>query len=139
LDSKEVARILTYDPDIINIAKKTYQPKEEDNWSDDYKAIFREQVKKGTAEGFGIIPNQIIRDKITELILSQSDKNRKNAEEKNKRKAKIFEVAKQTEKKQLLDKWTEPCNSPEEECNLDICYKYALPNGEIEIVRNHTW
>lgn len=51
----------------------------------------------------------------------------------------IFEKARITGEKQLLSKTTCECNNPREECNLDILYLYALPNGETEEIRTHTW
>jgi len=51
----------------------------------------------------------------------------------------IFEKAKTTGKKQEIERFTEECNDPDEECNVDICVKYALPNGKIDVTRNHTW
>jgi len=50
-----------------------------------------------------------------------------------------FEAARRTSKPVLLRRWSEECNDPREECNLDICEEYALPDGETRITRRHTW
>ena len=55
-----------------------------------------------------------------------------------KRKAK-FERARETGEPVLLQKWSEPCNDPREECSLDICCQYAMPDGSVKVERNHAW
>jgi len=55
-----------------------------------------------------------------------------------KRKAK-FERARETGEPVLLQKWSEPCNDPREECSLDICCQYAMPDGSVKTERQHTW
>ncbi|MGL5821153.1 MAG: hypothetical protein ACRCYE_05905 [Sarcina sp.] len=70
------------------------------------------------------------------------EKIRKENEADEKREAKINRlktIARDTGEKQLYDSMTLPCNSKHEECNMDILYKYILPNGEFEEVRTHTW
>ena len=47
--------------------------------------------------------------------------------------------AMQTGEKQLIKKWFEPCNDENEECNLDMVYLYAMPDGTKKTVRQHTW
>ena len=51
----------------------------------------------------------------------------------------IFDKAKETGKKQLLHHYSDDCNDPNEECDVDIIYEYAMPNGTIEAERQHTW
>jgi len=55
-----------------------------------------------------------------------------------KRQAK-FDKARETGRPVLLEKWTEPCNDPREECSLDIVQQYAMPDGSVKTERNHTW
>ena len=62
----------------------------------------------------------------------------KKAEEKAKE-DKIFKYAKASGIKQVLKRWTEECNDPNEECDIDNVVLYAMPDGTTEIVRNHTW
>ena len=51
----------------------------------------------------------------------------------------IFDKAKETGERQLLQKWSEHCNDPKEECNLDMVYIYAMPDGTTKQERHHTW
>lgn len=77
---------------------------------------------------------------MTEEKIKEMEAETKAREEKRVRhKEEKFEEAKRTGKKVLLNKWTEPCNNPKEECDLDVITQYALPDGTIQTVRNHTW
>jgi len=51
----------------------------------------------------------------------------------------IFALAKQTGIKQELSRATESCCDANEECNMDIVIKYAMPDGTVTIERQHTW
>jgi len=55
-----------------------------------------------------------------------------------KRKA-IFTKAKETGEKQLLTSWSTECCNPREECNIDIHYQWAMPNGTVKCTWTHTW
>lgn len=80
-------------------------------------------------------------------IVQESKKNiDKKAEEKAaaekkeaERRASIFNKARQTGEKQVLKIWSEPCNDPREECNIDNIILYAMPDGSTKTVRVHTW
>ncbi len=50
-----------------------------------------------------------------------------------------FDEARETGKSVLLQKWTEPCNDPKEECSLDIVRVYAMPDGTQKVERVHTY
>lgn len=56
----------------------------------------------------------------------------------NKRLA-AFARAKDTGERQMLRQLAEDCDDPREECSLDICTEWALPDGSTEITRQHTW
>jgi hypothetical protein len=60
------------------------------------------------------------------------------AEKEAKRQA-IFGKAKETGKKQLLRQWSDECNDPNESCNVDTVYEWAMPDGTTKIERYHTW
>ena len=62
-----------------------------------------------------------------------------NKEDKKEEFQEFFETARSTGKKQLIKKWIEPCNDKNEECNLDMVYLYAMPNGMQKKIRQHTW
>jgi len=67
-----------------------------------------------------------------------AEKEAKKVEKEDKEKA-IFETAKTTGEKQLIEKYTVECNDPHEECDIDIITVYAMPDGTKKTVRNHTW
>ena len=74
---------------------------------------------------------------------SAGNKNRhfyikKREKKENERKA-IFDKAKKTGVKQELKRWSEECNDPNEDCDIDIIIEYAMPDGTIKTERNHTW
>lgn len=70
------------------------------------------------------------------------EKNKKKLEKKKKeeeRVQKLFELAKETGESQIIRRWTEPCNDPYEECDIDEVCIMAMPDGSEKKVRNHTW
>lgn len=75
--------------------------------------------------------------KLTDAIKLDELLERK-ANEEARRKA-IFDKARETGEKQELSHWTEPCNDPNEECDIDWVYIYAMPDGTTKKVRHHTW
>lgn len=86
------------------------------------KAITEESEKQAET-------NRIEREKQAEI-----KKEGKEAERKT-----IFDKARITGEKQVLNHWTDECNDPNEDCSLDIIYQYAMPDGSITEVRSHTW
>ncbi len=62
----------------------------------------------------------------------------KKAAAETERQAKFAE-ARETGKPVFLEKWSEPCSDPREECSLDIVAQYAMPDGSTKTVRQHTW
>jgi hypothetical protein len=140
LFAEEIAKILNKDEELKQIAVNTYQPDpENENWNEEYLTWFRSAAKEKEAPGYGIIPNHIIKSKITEIILNKTAEENKTKEEEQNRINNIFETAKKTGEKQLISKWLEDCNDPREECNTDICCEWAMPDGTRQYTRNHTW
>lgn len=136
LEHSKIAKTLTKDPEIEQIAINNYQPDSESkNWNDEYRTWFRSAVEKKTAPGKGFISNQIIREKITNIVLGIMDKEqgKENAE------LQIFAKAKQTGVKQVLKSYMTECNDPNEECSQDHVVIYAMPNGTKKTERMHTW
>lgn len=82
---------------------------------------------------------EYIFEKAKEIDLKETLKRDKLREEKEKEKQKIFDIAKVTGEKQKLYSYSEPCNDRNEACEVDIITVYALPNGDIEEIRSHTW
>jgi len=68
--------------------------------------------------------------------LEEKERQQKEKEEKNKE---VFNKAHETGERQLLYKYSDDCNDPTEDCSLDMVYIYAMPDGKIETVRQHTW
>lgn len=135
----DIAKILNHDEELKQIAIETYRPDPERNWNEEYLAWFRAAAKEKKAPGYGIIPNHIIRAKITDIILRKTAEENKAKEEEQNRINSIFEIARKTGEKQLINKWLEDCNDPREECNTDICCEWAMPDGTRQYTRNHTW
>ncbi|MDT8718259.1 hypothetical protein IAI10_16450 [Clostridium sp. 19966] len=96
---------------------------------------FEEEVQK-----YHDYPNDVVTGfemKLSDAIKLDEYLNKK-VENEAKIKA-IFDKAKETGEKQELEHWTDPCNDPDEECDLDIVYVYAMPDGTTQKIRNHTW
>lgn len=68
----------------------------------------------------------------------KEEKAAKQAEREAARQAK-FDEAKTTGSPVLLRRWDTECCDPREECNLDIHYEYALPDGKTLHEWHHTW
>lgn len=51
----------------------------------------------------------------------------------------IFDKAKKTGEKQLIFRWWDDCDEPDEQCDLDLVHLYAMPDGSEKIERQHTW
>ena len=66
-------------------------------------------------------------------------KEQEQKEEKEAIKAKIFGKAKETNEKQLLDRFMVPCSDRNEECDADTVSVYAMPDGSEKTVQNHAW
>ena len=50
-----------------------------------------------------------------------------------------FSEAKRTGKPVVIKQWSEECNDPNEECDIDNVYVYAMPDGSTKKERHHTW
>lgn len=51
----------------------------------------------------------------------------------------VFEIAKKTGEKQIIERYTVPCPDHKEECNTDIVTVWAMPDGSKTTTQNHTW
>lgn len=51
----------------------------------------------------------------------------------------IFQKAKETGDKQILERYPVECSDPNESCDLDIVTVYAMPDGTTQRTQNHTW
>lgn len=81
--------------------------------------------------------------KLAELAeMKAQEKERKKIEKEKaekKRIKKIFEKARETGEKQVIEQYSVPCNNPEEDCDIDIITVYAMPDGTKKTERHHTW
>jgi len=140
LFNDEIAKILSRDPELKQIAFDSYIPyPENENWNEETKRIYRANVERKRVSGYGIIPNSVIREKINKLLTAEYNKDLKEEQEREDNIKELLKKAKETGEKQLISKWTEDCNDPREECNTDICYYWAMPDGTTTETRNHTW
>jgi hypothetical protein len=73
-----------------------------------------------------------------ELEEIERKKAEKAAERESIRRAK-FEEAARTGKPVELRRWTDQCDDPREECDIDSVIEYAMPDGSTKIERHHTW
>lgn len=71
--------------------------------------------------------------------LLKMGENKKHKQEAELKRLQAFETAKKTGTKQFLSSWSEECNEPEESCDIDNVYLYAMPDGSMKEERNHTW
>ena len=140
LSNEKIAKELTDNSKIKEIAIKTYTPYPENkNWSKEYKRIYQENVKNRVEKGYGTIPNKIIREEISKIIKDFIEEQNIIKAQSEKTFNNLLLKAKATGEEQVIKKWSEPCNDPNEECSLDICSEYIMPNGIIEHRRHHTW
>lgn len=136
----EIAKILTTYDEVKKIAEETYVPfPEHKDWSEEYKECHREAVKEGIAPGHGTIPNKIAKEKIKGILLAAMEKEREEKRRKQEELEAFFKLAESTGKKQCIRSWHVPCCDPKEECSLDICYEFAMPDGTTKVEKNHTW
>jgi hypothetical protein len=131
---------LNADTELKAIAVDTYRPYPEHmNWSDETKMIYRENVARRVASGYGIIPNKIMREKITKLIEAEIEKEKIKQQKKDKRIQELLSKAKDTNEPQIISQGTVPCSDRHEECNTDIVTVYAMPDGTVKTEQCHTW
>lgn len=139
IDENEIAKILTKDKELEHIAWETYRPIPEGNWVEQYLNWFREAAKEKKAPGYGLIPNSIIRQKITEIIKPIIEEENRKKQEEEERINNLFKLAKETGEKQLIREWVAPCNDKNEECSWDFCYLWAMPDGTKKVTRIHAY
>jgi hypothetical protein len=57
---------------------------------------------------------------------------------KQNKKADAFSEAARTGQKVILKQWSEDCNDPSEECDIDNIIQYAMPDGTTKTIRSHS-
>ena len=140
LFADKIKDILNRDPELKSIAVETWKPyKENENWSDETKEVYRKNVELKKAAGYGIIPNAVMREKIEKILKETRDYEEENERKYNERVNELIEKARLTGEKQLISKCTVPCNDSKVECSTDICYYWAMPDGTTRETRTHTY
>lgn len=81
------------------------------------------------------VPYEKVRTLAEKKAKIRAEKNAKKEAEK----AAKFAKAKETGKPVLLEKWTTDCCDPNESCDIDVHYKYAMPDGSTKHQWVHTW
>jgi hypothetical protein len=75
-----------------------------------------------------------------ELTLAEVlEKRMQNKKDKEEKLNKLFTAAKETGEKQEISHYTTGCNDKNEECDIDIVYEYAMPDGTVKVERIHTY
>lgn len=72
-------------------------------------------------------------------IQEKQKQKKQRQEEKEQKKQKALKKAKETGEPQTIKTVRDDCNDPSEECDLDLIATKAMPSGEIETERTHTW
>ena len=68
-DTDSIAAKLNKDQELIDMAQASYTPYPiMEGWREEYKALYREQIKNRTAPGYADIPDDIIHAKIREML-----------------------------------------------------------------------
>jgi rRNA maturation protein Rpf1 len=108
--------------------------------------LLEEQNKKesvdwgdySTDTTFTVTNKEVLEMLSIEKVKYEQEKEVRKQEAK-KRMDELFAEAKAANKPVKISSWSEDCNDPHEECDIDIVTEYAMPNGSIKTERNHTW
>jgi hypothetical protein len=113
------------------------------NWQDVNVVGWAEAIRPGALGSFASICVATINKARLEEIKTEkktaADKAKAEKETETKRIAAIFAKAAETGEKQELERHTDDCNDPSEECNMDIITVWAMPDGTKTTTRTHTW
>ncbi|MED4914316.1 hypothetical protein [Parageobacillus thermoglucosidasius] len=81
-------------------------------------------------------------EELKQLVAKAEEVVKQKEKQKEAEKAELqakFDEAKRTGQKVEIRRWTDDCNDPKEECDLDIVIEYAMPDGSVKVERHHTW
>lgn len=128
--TETITNILSKSPELQEIAKDQFKAYPMgDKWLEEVKTAYREEVELKTGSGFGVVPNHLVRAKVTNILAAIYDKKQREAIDR----AEIFERAKATNQKQFLERYYE--DAEEHDNSMYVIYRWALPDGTIEIER----
>jgi len=111
-------------------------------WRGDDRTPFETILVEGKNKLSCCHKEESIEESIREAYNAHFAEMRKVEEKKAERKEKeekALKEAKETGKSVLIRKYSVGCNDPNEECDFDIVYIYANPDGKIEKKQHHTW
>ncbi len=93
-------------------------------------------VSDGVVKQLGTDFSGVDAWKLAQPAIEARERRKAEAEAERQR---IFDTARRTGQKQVLDSYSDECNDPREECSLDQVTVYAMPDGSTKTVRSHTW
>lgn len=76
---------------------------------------------------------------VNEVSETDNKEKSKILEAEEKRINDLFLKAKETNEPQIIKQWSEECNNPSEDCDVDNIIVYAMPDGTKQTKRYHTW
>lgn len=82
-----------------------------------------------------LVPHSIVMETYNKIIEKKEAKKASKQAEADV----IFQKAKGTGEKQILESYPVECPDPDEECDIDIVTVYAMPDGTTQRTQNHTW
>lgn len=98
----------------------------------DFQYVLNDKITKDT------FTYEEAKEMLKEEVEELEQKNIEKAAEKE-RIEQLFVTAKETGSKQLIREYSEACNDPAEDCDVDIVKLYAMPDGTETLERFHTW
>jgi len=142
--TKEIAYKADYVTGRIELPQMTNKMNEVSN---------RKNVQFGMAGIAYVISTEEEKEIIAEQIVAQIKADEKAEFEKIEEEKRIAEIkkakeekieatfgkAKETGKKQLIGSWSTECCDPTEQCDVDMHYQWAMPDGTTERTWTHTW
>lgn len=85
------------------------------------------------------IDADIIEGMARKIIAERNAAIQARKDEKESKEKAAIQKAEETGEKQVIRQWTEPCDDPDEECDIDGVIEFAYPDGHIGTERHHTW
>lgn len=82
-----------------------------------------------------IVPHEVVMEAYNKIMAKREAKKAKKQAEKDI----IFEKARETGEKQIIETYSVECSDPDESCDVDIVTVYAMPDGTTKRTQNHTW
>lgn len=93
-------------------------------------------VKESVVKTLG---EKFTRQQARELAQPAIDAQRRRENAEKIFRARAFAKAARTGQPVIIDSYSDECNDPREECDLDQVTVYAMPDGSTKTTRSHTW